>query len=227
MCNSNLFNDDYLEMFFDNEQKKLKELAEKSYLSDEEFDNCKDILKLACDYKETKIRNYMFKSFCKQGKYNRKNVSKIVCLTRYGWNDLEGGKWKSKNDKIEDAVKQTEPDLSNVNVNEIMVSNYGRVGIVKENKNDKNKKYIFVLPQYEGEKREYNGEDYFAEGYLCVDVPEKGTFNVYKLVAEYWLEKPKDNCEYHIHHINNNGYENTPANLIYLTKEQHLKVHKE
>lgn len=234
MCNINLFNDDYLEMFCDDEQKKLNELAEKSYLSDEEFNNYKDILKLACDYKETKIRNYMFKSFCKQGKYNKNNVLKIVCLTRYGWNDLEGEKWKSKNEKVEDVIKKAVPDFSNINIGEIMVSNYGRVGIIKKNKKDKTKKYIYVLPQYEGEKRTYDGEEYYAEGYLCVDIPPKEknlktlkTFNVYKLVAEYWLEKHKENCEYHIHHINNNGYENTPANLIYLTKEQHSKIHKD
>ena len=59
---------------------------------------------------------------------------------------------------------------------------------------------------------------------------ETGTY-VYRMVAETFknidnIKKLSPNVQYEVHHINNNGYENTPENLIWLTKEQHTYIHK-
>ena len=51
---------------------------------------------------------------------------------------------------------------------------------------------------------------------------------VYQVVAKVWLIKPENecqNCIYEVHHITNDGYNNRPENLIYLTLCQHNKVH--
>ena len=68
-------------------------------------------------------------------------------------------------------------------------------------------------------------------GYLFLDCPEypeihrNGKFYVYKLVADAWLAYPDVPEEIHRHHINNNGYDNRAANLIFLTKEEHGRIH--
>ena len=60
-------------------------------------------------------------------------------------------------------------------------------------------------------------------GWLRVD-----NIAVHRLVASAWLKKPKkkyknynEKDEYHVHHISNDGYDNTPFNLIYLPEEIH------
>ena len=42
---------------------------------------------------------------------------------------------------------------------------------------------------------------------------------VYRLVAETWITKPKGYTE--VHHIINNGYDNTIYNLMWVTRSQH------
>jgi hypothetical protein len=63
-------------------------------------------------------------------------------------------------------------------------------------------------------------------GYLIVkEYPSLGM--VWDLVANTWLKKPACACEdciYDVHHITNNGYDNTPENLIWLKKCTHLKI---
>lgn len=55
-----------------------------------------------------------------------------------------------------------------------------------------------------------------------------GTKNylVHKLVAEYFLEPPTK-AFMEIHHINNDKLDNQAENLIFLTHEEHCKIHKE
>ena len=50
-----------------------------------------------------------------------------------------------------------------------------------------------------------------------------GFGNVYRLVAETWLEEVKDKNI--VHHINNNGYDNRVENLIWVNKEEHGLIH--
>lgn len=64
-------------------------------------------------------------------------------------------------------------------------------------------------------------------GYLVLDKNKPGidhTTYVYTLVAYAFLDKNKDDGQ-HVHHIDNNGYNCRPENLILLSKEQHDYVH--
>ena len=83
------------------------------------------------------------------------------------------------------------------------VSSYGRV---RQNKK--------IVQQKDSEEK---GK---AVGYLVLDNAELPKCCVYKMVAEVFLEKPSSEG-YVVHHITNNGYDNSVGNLIYLTKEQH------
>lgn len=56
-------------------------------------------------------------------------------------------------------------------------------------------------------------------GYLYVNTPE-GAVDVHTLIADAWLLKCDDET-YQVHHISNDGYDNSPWNLIYLKKEEH------
>lgn len=58
-------------------------------------------------------------------------------------------------------------------------------------------------------------------GYLYVNIDEKAV-DVHKLVADAWL-KCDDDKHYQVHHISNDGYDNSPWNLIYLKEEEHLR----
>lgn len=64
--------------------------------------------------------------------------------------------------------------------------------------------------------------------YLKLDVDKKNvdhSVNVYTLVAKAFLGKKEGDC-YDVHHIDNNGYDNRPENLILLTRTQHNAVHR-
>lgn len=73
-------------------------------------------------------------------------------------------------------------------------------------------------------------DDATQTGYLKLDVDKKlnvdHSVNVYTLVAKTFLGK-KEGDGYDVHHIDNNGYDNRPDNLILLTREQHNAVHSD
>ena len=51
---------------------------------------------------------------------------------------------------------------------------------------------------------------------------------VYRLVAKTWCKKPwciDVSQKWHVHHISNNGYDNRPSNLMWVTEAQHKKMH--
>lgn len=84
------------------------------------------------------------------------------------------------------------------------VSSYGRVRYNKK-----------IVPQKDSEAQ---GK---AVGYLVLDTDEKlPKCCVYQMVAEAFFGTPPSEG-YAVHHITNNGYDNSVGNLIYLTKEQH------
>ncbi|MBQ9494390.1 MAG: HNH endonuclease [Treponema sp.] len=65
-------------------------------------------------------------------------------------------------------------------------------------------------------------------GYLVLDRDKRYKVNhycyVYTMIAMAFLgKKPGDGL--HVHHINNNGYDCRPENLMLLTRAQHAKVH--
>ena len=73
-------------------------------------------------------------------------------------------------------------------------------------------------------------DDTERTGYLKLDVEKKlnvdHSVNVYTLVAKAFLGK-KEGDGYDVHHIDNNGYDNRPENLILLTRTQHNAVHRD
>ena len=90
-------------------------------------------------------------------------------------------------------------------INLIEISNLGRVKINN-----------MLMPQED--KKGYIG-------YLQIkDYPALGM--VWNLVAETWLKAPEDGTIdiYHVHHISNNGYDNSIYNLIWLDKETHAQI---
>jgi hypothetical protein len=63
-------------------------------------------------------------------------------------------------------------------------------------------------------------------GYLWVDIPKIDTNErkVYRLVAKTWCDRP--NPVYNtVHHISNNGMDNRPENLLWVTRDQHGEIH--
>ncbi len=98
----------------------------------------------------------------------------------------------------------------------IEVSNYGRVRVSKKN----------ILDQFE---EDVGPNKYPHDGYLQVRIGEnqKSCIYVYKLVIDTWVVLNLDKrCIYDIHHINNNGYDNTPENLIKIKRCQHKAIHQ-
>lgn len=73
-------------------------------------------------------------------------------------------------------------------------------------------------------------DDAKKTGYLKLDVDKKlkvdHSVKVYTLVAKAFLGK-KEGDGYDVHHIDNNGYDNRPENLILLTRTQHNAVHRD
>lgn len=74
-------------------------------------------------------------------------------------------------------------------------------------------------------------DEHVCEGYLYIkDHPIKK--KVYRMVAETWLVKDmegqKDFLEpWAVHHISNDGYDNSVQNLIWLKKQLHDEIHNE
>lgn len=59
---------------------------------------------------------------------------------------------------------------------------------------------------------------------ICLNITGKTPeYDIHKLVARFFLRKPEDynQCGYVVHHIDNNSYNNSVTNLIYLKAETH------
>ena len=68
-------------------------------------------------------------------------------------------------------------------------------------------------------------------GYLYVSLSKDLDYPVYRLVAETWCKCPvKDTCDHppynywEVHHIQNNGFNNTATNLIWMISTDHRKL---
>jgi hypothetical protein len=108
-----------------------------------------------------------------------------------------------ENELLPDEIFKEHPNLP------VMVSNYGRVSF-----DDK------ILLQRPDVDKSY------PYGYLWVEIPNKSKYQlVYRLVAETWCERPDIKLYNTVHHISNNGMDNRPSNLLWVTKEQHTKIH--
>lgn len=89
----------------------------------------------------------------------------------------------------------------------IEVSNLGRVKINGQIKRQYQKKY----------------------GYLYINVTPDTSYEVYRLVAETWVECPVEDTvassdTWGVHHITDNGFDNRPSNLIWCTCAAHGKL---
>lgn len=108
------------------------------------------------------------------------------------------------------------------------VSNLGRIRYNGE-----------ILHQVEEVKNSYN-DNKTIKGYLQIDkekhqelwkeIPDEQYKYVYQLVAKVWCEELKlcpkcKKCPIEIHHKDNDGYNNSADNLVYLTKCEHREVH--
>lgn len=63
--------------------------------------------------------------------------------------------------------------------------------------------------------------------YFYVTITNNVDYPVYRLVAETWCEFPhKDTVGWQVHHIDNNGKNNCPENLIWIDKTTHLHFHR-
>jgi hypothetical protein len=90
----------------------------------------------------------------------------------------------------------------------IKVSNLGRIKINNE-----------IIEQWE--EVEENRRDYLYVKIGHIIDTEK---DVYRFVAKTWCKKPynSDNSIiWQVHHISNNGYDNRPSNLLWVTPKQH------
>lgn len=117
---------------------------------------------------------------------------------------------KEANKKYSEDEKEDWKSLSHIpGYKNYWVSSYGRVRIGD-----------YVIEQ----------DDFNNSGYLKLDPYRKykgrvdHEVNVYTLIAMGFLGK-EYNDGYDVHHINNNGYDCRPKNLILLTRKQHIAVH--
>ena len=117
---------------------------------------------------------------------------------------------KDANKNFSEDEKEEWESLSHIpGYKNYWVSSYGRVRIDN-----------YVLEQ----------DDFNNSGYLKLDPYRKYTgrvdheVNVYTLIAMGFLGK-KLNDGYDVHHIDNNGYDCRPENLLLLTRKQHIAVH--
>lgn len=95
---------------------------------------------------------------------------------------------------------------------EYSASNFGRI-----------KHYGIIMKQGDKLGKEYGGYLVMKDYTRPAEYKFDSTTCVYRFVAAAFLPNYKEGM--HVHHINNNGYDCRPENLILLTPPQHSKVH--
>lgn len=128
---------------------------------------------------------------------------------------------------------------------EYYISNYGYIVKIKER--DKEKAQQIIPDELKNANEASNGyawsdfsdelKNLFRENafipfnrqtsgcQVCLNLTGKtAEYDIHKLVARFFLEKPKDfdKKKYVVHHIDNNSYNNSVTNLIYLTADTHM-----
>jgi hypothetical protein len=101
------------------------------------------------------------------------------------------------------ALEEIRPYLEGITAN-IEVGNQGKIKINGD-----------VITPFEKKK-----------DYYYVTLQGKIDYLIYRLVAETWCEFPgEDTNGWHVHHIIDDGLNNRPENLIWVTKNNHLYIH--
>jgi len=61
-----------------------------------------------------------------------------------------------------------------------------------------------------------------ASDWLHVSIPGHGDVNVWRVVAGAWCERREGATQ--VHHINNNGFDNRPSNLLWVSQAEHRAI---
>lgn len=176
--------------------------------------------------------------------YNKKNYSLAKLretANKYKWNDPNIAVTKKKHEKIYNCLLDIVPfelisqvysdipenftehwekvpdwfyDYYKIKNLSYEVSNLGRIRIKID------EKYLFLLQD----------DKIGHHGYLVISKDNEKKYSsvrnhsveIYKFISAAFLGKPEDK---RIHHIDNNGYDCRPENLILLTKTEHSKAH--
>jgi len=80
------------------------------------------------------------------------------------------------------------------------------------------------VSNYGNIKNNYNGKYYGKYFKILENKYVNIPFYVYRIVAETFIENPNYKCYTDVHHISNNGYDNSLYNLLWVTKDQHNKI---
>ncbi len=149
------------------------------------------------------VRNQIVDKYSKVYNCLEEKIPDYILKTVYGLDENFKEIWK--------VVPKWFYKLKDTSDNKYEVSNLGRIRFY--NKNNEKK---FLLQK----AKEY--------GYLKIsednNYPEitNHSINIYEFISSAFLGEPIGK---HIHHINNNGYDCRPDNLILLTPTQHSIVH--
>lgn len=150
------------------------------------------------------------KAYSLEGLQKELKPIKEYPFQKTNYEDLKGEQWKPyKNlEMIKGQYNQNHYIGKEYhNIKKLEVSDLGRVRVTYVD----NKKEIL------------HQSDDIEIGYLRL--PKfPGFGNVYRLVAETWLEKDNDERNI-VHHIDNDGYNNKVENLVWVTAEEHAKIH--
>lgn len=131
------------------------------------------------------------------------NVYKIV-ENQYNLNELKEKVNKSLTKSVGDEeIWQRDPQRTR---NRLEVSNLGRI-------RDFNTKEILEIIE----------SPTLGKGWLVLK--RFPSVLVYHLVAEAWLKYPENSNGWQIHHIDNDGNNNSPENLIFVSSEEHYEIH--
>ena len=143
------------------------------------------------------------------------------------WVDFESNMKKTENLKGEKWrrvpwYKRLQVFASNkgrIKINETIVTSYYENNIYNERKALSRK-----LLETVGTKNKV--------GYLIAQIPGQTKFlepYVYQMVADAWLKDytydPDSKTNGQIHHITNDGYDNRPENLIFVSSDEHNQIH--
>ena len=185
---------------------KDKNMKINSYIVDELRNKIKSNDEINKQYFKKEI-----KSFAEYTKDNYKTLynNKIEEMTAFNKQseDLKGEDWKeySKIPKLKIS------NLGRIQYDDVILNQ------VEEFKNDENKTHIGYLQLDKEQATELEIWSKIKENYI------------YQLVANIWLDEPDDfeNEIYEVHHIDNDGCNNTVDNLIWVKKCQHGHIHSE
>lgn len=158
-----------------------------------------------------KLNELVLSSDCVNAAYNKVEADKWIC------NNLQIG---VKCFKGKEEHWRPYDDHGYKKIKELEVSNFGRVKIT-----DTTGTYIAQQVEKNYPDEALNKGMLGRNGIGWLIIKKYRGLNVYRLVAETWLEKLNNhNDGWHVHHITNDGYDNRPENLIWMSNEDHNKI---